>query len=36
MALWLAEKHEGPEAADRIAAGMEHRRDRSVWHAAGP
>jgi transcriptional regulator GlxA family with amidase domain len=33
MALWLAEKHKGPEAADRIAAGMEHRRDRAVWQA---
>ena len=34
MALWLAEKHKGPEAADRAAAGMEYRRDRSVWQAA--
>jgi transcriptional regulator GlxA family with amidase domain len=34
MALWLAEKHKGPEAADRAAAGMEYRRDRSVWRAA--
>jgi transcriptional regulator GlxA family with amidase domain len=33
MALWLAEKHKGPETADRAAAGMEHRRDRSVWRA---
>jgi transcriptional regulator GlxA family with amidase domain len=34
MALWLAEKHKGPEAAERAAAGMEYRRDRSVWQAA--
>ena len=34
MALWLAEKHKGREAADRAAAGMEYRRDRSVWQAA--
>jgi transcriptional regulator GlxA family with amidase domain len=34
MALWLAEKHKGSEAADRAAAGMEYRRDRSVWQAA--
>jgi transcriptional regulator GlxA family with amidase domain len=33
MALWLVEKHVGPEAADRVAASMEHRRDTSLWRA---
>jgi transcriptional regulator GlxA family with amidase domain len=33
MALWLAERHMGAEAADRTAAMLEYRRDRRVWHA---
>jgi transcriptional regulator GlxA family with amidase domain len=33
LALWLAEKHIGPEVANRAAAGMEYRRDERVWRA---
>jgi transcriptional regulator GlxA family with amidase domain len=33
MALWLVEKQQGREAADRVAAHIEHRRDRGVWRA---
>jgi transcriptional regulator GlxA family with amidase domain len=33
LALWLAEKHLGPEVANRAAADMEYRRDERVWRA---
>jgi transcriptional regulator GlxA family with amidase domain len=33
MALWIVEQERGREAADAVAAELEHRRDERVWRA---
>jgi transcriptional regulator GlxA family with amidase domain len=36
LALWIVEQEKGREAADDVAAELDHRRDERIWHAVAP